>query len=345
MNAPLIRGLARPATGLLLMCMVACAETEWVAPAPAPIGQAAFADDDLWTMVPAEADLVLFADLVKLRESPWTKDSFDKVAPADAASAEPAFDQVRGMDRVIFAKLPSLRDGASVLVAQGKVDRETMGKSFQASGHAERSVYRNAELLVRGEEALAFLGKRTVLSGLALTVRAALDCNAGVARAIDSEPWLRRLRGEIESKGSAKDMVALLYIHLQPATREVLLREIGEGGSIEDFGGRIDLGADLDAAAVGMVGTQMQARDLAARLGERIRELRTRPIIAAFGLGSVLDSLKLASKESSVRASLHVSEKERSDIALRIATVTEIFTKMRAEKAKDDQANQEKQQP
>jgi len=339
MNQASVQGLARSASVLVLACLAACAETEWVA--PAPVQQATSTDEDLWAMVPAEADLVLFADLLKLRASPWTTASFDTAA----GSTEATFDQVRDMDRAIFAKLPSLRDGASVLVAQGKVDRDAMGRAFQAGGHANGSVYRNAELLVRGDEALAFLGKRTVLSGLAVAVRAALDCNAGVARAIESEPWLRQLRPEIESKGSGKDMVAALYIHLQPATRELLLKEIGEGGSLQDFGGRIDLGADLDASAVGIVGTQMQARDLAARLAERIREVRTRPIVAAFGLGSVLDSLRFAAKGNKVQASLHVSEQERSEIAQRMATVTEIFTKMRAQQAKDDQANQEDRHP
>jgi hypothetical protein len=123
------------------------------------------------------------------------------------------------------------------------------------------------------------------------------------------------------------------------------LREVGEGGSLETFGGRIDLGADLDAVAVGVVETQIQARDLAARLVERIREVRTRPIVAVFGLGRVLDSLKFAAKGNRVQASLHVSENQRSEIAERIAAVTEVLTRLRTQNAKDHEANQENQQP
>jgi hypothetical protein len=327
---------------LLLACAVGCAETPL---APAGADHGAPDDDDLWAMVPAEADLVLFADLAKLRESPWTRESLAKVAPADA-SAGSAFDQVRTMDQVVFAKLPSLRDGASVLVARGSVDREAMSKGFRdAGGNSERSSYRGAELLVRGEEALAFLGKRTVLSGLTLAVRAALDCNAGVARGIESESWLSQLRKELEPNSSAKNLVVSLYIHLQPATREALLREMGEGGSLEEFGGRIDLGADLDAKAIGVVGTEMQARDLAARLGERIRDVRGRPVVAAFGLGSVLDSLSLVAKGERVHASLHVSEAERAEISQRMSVVAETLAKMRSRKAKDDEVNKENQQP
>jgi hypothetical protein len=343
MRVPAARSLVRSAELLLVAGLAACAETASFAP-PSTVGEQAAPEDDLWAMLPAEADLVLFADLAKLRESPWTKDSFDKVAPADGAAADPALDQVRAMDRVIFAKVPTLRDGASVLIAQGEVGREAMRRGFEASGgQAERSTYRGAELLVRGDEALAFLGRRTVLSGFVLAVRAALDCNAGVARGIESEPWLRQLRGEIEPKTSAKDLVASLYIHLQPATREALLREMGEGGAIEYFGGRVDLGADLDAAAIAELGTEMQARDLAARLAERIREVRRRPVVAAFGLGSVLDALALAAQGNRVHAKVHVSERERSEISQRMTLVTEILTKMRAQQ--DGKANQENPQP
>jgi hypothetical protein len=344
MRAPFVQWLVRSARLLVLVGLAGCAETASLAPASAA-GDRAAPEDDLWAMVPAEADLVLFADLAKLRESPWSKDSFDKVAPADGAAADPALDQVRGMDRVMFAKVPSLRDGASVLVAQGEVGREGMRRGFEASGgQAERSTYRGAELWVRGDEALAFLGRRTVLSGFVLAVRAALDCNAGIARGIESEAWLREIRNQLEPKVSTQDLVASLYLHLQPATREALLREMGEGGSIEDFGGRIDLGADLDATAVAVVGTEMQARDLAARLAERIREVRRRPVVAAFGLGSVLDSLALAAKGNRVHAKVHVSEKERSEISARMTMVTEILTKMRARQEDDGKVNQENQQ-
>jgi hypothetical protein len=343
MRAPSIQCPVWPARLLVLVGLAGCAETTSLVPGSTAIDRAA-PEDDLWAMLPAEADLVLFADLAKLRASPWTKDSFDKVVPADGAAADPALDQVRTMDRVIFAKVPTLRDGASVLVAQGEVGREAMRRGFEASGgQAERSTYRGAELLVRGEEALAFLGRRTVLSGFVLAVRAALDCNAGVARGIESEPWLRELRKEIEPKASAQDLVASLYIHLQPATREALLREMGEGGAIEYFGGRVDLGADLDAATIAVLGTEMQARDLAARLAERIREVRRRPVVAAFGLGSVLDALALAAKGNRVHAKVHVSEKERSEISQRITLVTEILTKMRAQN--DGKVNQENHQP
>jgi len=272
---------------------------------------------------------VLWADMAKLRVSPWTRDSFQKVA-GDKRAVDPAFDQIRDVDRLVFAKVPALRDGASVLVAQGKIDRDQMAKAFtQGQGAGERSVYRGADVLLRGEEALAFVGKRTVVSGPTIAVRAAIDCNFGVARVIESEAWFQRMRAELLRGKDAASLVTALYVHLQPATREALMREMGEGGSLEDFGARIDLGEDLDIGAVGAVRTEAEARDLAGRLAERIRDARVRPIVAAFGFASVLDSVQLRAKENRVYGSVHVSQKERVEIAERMAAVADMMAKMR----------------
>jgi len=245
---------------------------------PTPI-YVAVVDDDLLTMVPAEADLVLWADMAKLRTSPWTRDSFAKVVSADSGASEPEFDQIRDVERLVFAKVPALRDGASLLVAQGKFDRERMSKDFAKDGGAvEKSAYRGADMLVRGDEALAFLSNRTVISGLTVAVRTAIDCNVGVARSIDSDSWFQRLRGRLtRTKGTPP--VAALYVQLQPTTREALLREMGEGEALEEFAGRIDLGSDLDVTAIGSVRTALQARDLAARLAAAAREARERDAV------------------------------------------------------------------
>ena len=286
-------------------------------------------------MIPAEADLVLWADLAKLRASAWTRDSFAKVAAPDGAPGEPGFDQIRDVDRLIFAKLPALRDGASVLVAQGKIDRERMARTFaRERGPGEPSVYRGADLLTHGEEAMAFVGKRTVVSGLTVAVRAAIDCNFGVARALETEAWFQHMRAELFRRKDATSVVATLYVRLQPATREALMNEMGEGGSLEELGSRIDLGNDLDATAIGVVRTESEARDLAGRLGERLRDARVRPIVAAFGFASVLDSVQLQAKENRVFGTLHISQKERAEIAERMATVADLMAKLRKDQEK-----------
>jgi hypothetical protein len=317
---------------LPLVLLAACAEPAAVAPAAAS-ARPQLDENDLFGTIPAEADLVLWADMAKLRASPWTRDSLQ--AAADQGAADSGLDLIAGVDRVIFAKVPSLRDGASVLVAQGRLDREGMSRAFtKDDGESERSSYRGADLLLHGEEALAFVGKRTVISGLTLAVRTAIDCNFGVARAIESEAWFARMRNDLERGRDAGSLVAALYVRLQPATREALMREMGEGGSLEEFGGRVDLAAALDATAIGVVRSDAAARDLAARLTERLRDARTRPIVEAFGLGSVLAGVRFQAQAARVLGALHVSEKERAEVARRMAIVADTVARMRKDKEK-----------
>jgi hypothetical protein len=317
----------------LMLLLGACAEST-AAPGAASVPRPVLDEDDLWAMIPAEADLVLWVDMAKLRASPWTRESFTKVA-GDANAAEAGFDQIRDVDRLVFAKVPSLRDSASVLVAQGKIDRDRMAKAFaQAGGASEKSVYRGAEVFLRGEEALAFVGKRTVVSGLTVAVRAAIDCNFGVARALETESWFQRMQTDLLRGKDAASLVTALYVRLQPATREALMREMGEGATLEDFAARIDLGDELDVSTIGVVRTEAEARDLAGRLTERIRDASVRPIVAAFGFASVLDSVHFRAKENRVHGTLHISQKERAEIAERMAAVADLMAKMRRNEAK-----------
>jgi len=322
--------LSRARALSVLLLASACGETSAIVPDGPTIPRPAADDDDLIAMIPAEADLVLWADLAKLRSSPWTRESFAKVASSDPGASEPSFGEIRDIDRLVFAKVPSLREGASVLVAQGKLDRERIRKAFsQNGGSVENSVYRGADMLVRGDEALAILSKRTVISGLTVAVRTAIDCNIGVSRAIDSESWFQHLRAQLARIKGSVPPVAALYVRLQPATREALKREMGEGEALEEFAGRLDLGSDLDVIAIGNVRTELQAHDLAARMVERVGDARTRPIVAAFGLASVLDSMRFAAKETGVEASLHISQRERTEISDRMASVAETMANIR----------------
>jgi hypothetical protein len=328
---------------LPLLCLVAaCAESSTFVPSATSSVRPTLDDDDLWSMVPVEADLVVWADMAKLRDSPWTRDSLANVASPSANESDPGFDRLRDVDRLIFAKIPALRDGADILIAQGRFVRERVSGAFAQRGMAvEKSRYRGADFFVRGEDALAFLGQRTVLSGMAVAVRAALDCNFGLARAIDSESWLQHLRAALASAKGSASPVASLYVRLQPATREELMRETGEGGTMEEFAGRLDLDSDLDVTTVAALRTEMQARDLAARLAERIREARVRPIVAAFGFSRVIDSVRFLARETYVEGTLHVSHQDRDEISHRMSVVAETIAKLRADKA----SAQEKKSP
>jgi len=336
---------------LPLLCLaLACAESPVVKPGGAVPPRPPAADDDLLAMVPAEADLVLWADMAKLRNSPWTRESFAKVASTSTGEEGDAFDQIRDVDRVVFAMIPTLQDGASVLVAQGKFDSERMRKAFAHGGlSVEKSDYRGVTFFTRGQSSLAFISQRTALSGMTVAVRAAVDCSVGLARAMDAEPWLHRL-ASLLGRGKTTDLpVASIYVRLQPATREQLMREMGEGENLEEFAARLDLGGDLDVSALGTVRTELQARDLASRLMERLNDARQRPIVAVFGLAGMLESVHLLPKENRVEGTLHVSREDRAEIAQRMTVVAETIARLRQAQAKalpkTDAKTEEKKTP
>jgi hypothetical protein len=179
------------------------------------------------------------------------------------------------------------------------------------------------------------VGKRTVISGLTVAVRTAIDCNIGVSRAIDNESWFQRMRHQLARAKGDVPPVAALYVKLQPATREALKNEMGEGEFLEEFAARIDLGSDLDAIALGNVRTELQARDFASRLAERVRDARTRPIVAAFGFGSVLDAMRFSAKDTTAEATLHISQKQRAEIVDRMAIVADTMAAMRKKRNRD----------
>src|ERR1017187_2669217 len=262
----------------LMFLAGACGEASTVASGGQAIPRPAPDDDDLWAMVPAEADLVLWADLAKLRSSPWTRESLAKIAAVDPGASEPSFEHIRDVDRLIFAKVPFLRDGASVLVAQGKLDRERISKAFAQAGSAvETSAYRGADMLIRGDEAVAFLSKRTVISGLTVAVRTTIDCNIGVARAIDSESWFQHLRNQLaRNKGSAPP-VAALYVRLQPATREALKQEMGEGEALGEPPGSVFLKNPRGGPPIGKGAPKLEAPVLGAGRGGPFRRAPPAP--------------------------------------------------------------------
>jgi hypothetical protein len=328
-----------------VLLAAACAESAGVSPGAAP-PRPALDEDDLWSMIPAEADLVLWADMAKLRASPWTRESFAKVTTGDGFPDADGFDHMRDVDRLVFAKVPNFRDGASILVAQGKLDRERIRKAFlKGQEVGDATVYRGAEMRILGEEALAFVGKRTVISGLTVAVRAAIDCNFGIGRSIETDAWFARMRTELLRIKDSTSLVAALYVHLQPATRETLVREMGEGGTLEEFAGRVDLASDLDATVLGVVRTEAEARDMAARLNARLRDARVRPIVAAFGFGSVLDAIVFQARDTRVQGALHVSEKERADIAQRMVMVADTMASLRRKHVNKEDHKEEKRKP
>lgn len=292
------------------------------------VARTAVDDDDLWALVPAEAELLVWADMAQLRESAWTKAALYKTAPEERAARAAArgFDEVDDVDRLLYATVPPLREGASILVAQGRMDRERLSAAFRRQHpQTTASDYRGVGMLAEAEEAIAFLTKRTVVSGPMVAVRATIDCGFGLARSVARESWLSALQAVLrEGRGPSSHMPAVAAaVRVTSTMRTQLAAEMGEGGTLEQVGARLDLGRDLGVAVVGLVSTHQKALDLAARLSAALRAQRDRPLVFILGLQPILDAVQLAARENRVEGRLSIPEDRRAEIADRMALVAE----------------------
>jgi hypothetical protein len=198
-------------------------------------------------------------------------------------------------------------------------------------------------MLVRGDEALAFLSNRTVISGLTVAVRTAIDCNIGVARAIDSESWFQHLRSQLTRAKGFAPPVAALYVRLQPATREALMREMGEGEALEEFAGRIDLGSDLDVTAIGNVRTELAGPGFGGAHG-RAHSRRAHPAHrGGFWFYQRARFHALFREGNRRRGTLHISQRERAEISDRMAIVAETMATCARTKTEGEEDNHDRQ--
>ena len=172
-------------------------------------------------------------------------------------------------------------------------------------------------------------------SGPLVAVRAAIDCGFGLARGAINESWLSALHGRLrEGRGSSRQSAALAAaVRVSPTMRSQLAAEMGEGGTLEQVGARLDLGQNLDVGLIGLVSTHQQALDLAARLSATLREQRSRPIVFVLGLQPVLDSVHVTTQANRVEAGLHIPKDQRAEIADRMALVAEQLARRRASTA------------
>jgi hypothetical protein len=324
---------------LSALLFVACAAPASPGPAAvAAVARTAVDDDDLWALAPAEAELLVWADMAQLRESAWTKAALYRTAPEErtARTRSRGFDEVDDVDRLLYVTVPLLREGASILLAQGRLDRERLSEAFRREHpRAATSDYRGAAVLAEGEEAIGFLTKRTVVSGLLVAVRASIDCGLGLARSAASESWLTALQNVLrEGRGPSRRPPAVAAaVRLSPTMRAQIEADMGEGGTLEQVGARLDLGRDLDVAMAGLLSTHQRAMDLAARLSAALREQRNRPLILILGLQSILDGVRLGARENRVEGRLSIPEDQRAEIADRMALVADQIARRRASSA------------
>jgi hypothetical protein len=309
----------RPAGLVLALALWGCATPD-LPPAAAP-GREAPEDGDLLAVVPGDAEMLLSLDVEALRRSPWTR---SVIAAGAARDKRPrGFDEIADVDRLLLVRLPADTGGISLSIAQGRFDRERVRAAFAQGRPVAQADFRGCTLWSSGSEAAAFLTDRTLLSGALPSVRAAIDAAYGRARDMRSQPWLGELRRRY---GRDLPPAALeLAIQVSDPVRARLREEMVEAEGLERVGARLELGKGLDLAVVGATATKPQAAALIARVGEALRDLRSRPSLVALGFGRVLSEVQLAVQGPRVAAELRFEERDREEIARRLSVAARLL--------------------
>lgn len=322
---------------LALGCWTACAGTA-TQPVSIAIATRELDTKHLLSLVPAESELVWTVDMTALRNSPWTQEAVTQALVSDQGNS--LFDQkfAREVEQVVFAVLPSLGEGTSLIIANGSFQRNTLLGLFQdVSSEEKSSFYRGIEIVERGSQALALQGNRLVLSGPTVAVRSAIDCGFAKARDIRSEPWVEDLSVGLRSiDGAAVDPESVVaYVRLSDSARRQLLSELGDGDTLEAAGLRLVLGADMHVAMMGVTRTDQEAVDFSARLGQQLQVARTRPLVALLGLSPVLSKVKFRVSQNRVFANLVVSASEQKEISRRMTMLSQMLTRLHKKKSQE----------
>jgi hypothetical protein len=303
-----------------LLCL-ACATPDLHGAAPPPPVREAPADDDLFAVVPADAELVLMLDMVQLRTSPWTRGMV-----LGAQSSDRGYDAVADVDRMMVVRMPE--DTDALVVARGRFDRGRVSSAFIAKRPgASGDRFRGCQVWAKDGDSVAFLTDRTILVGPIASARAAIDVAYGRARDVREEKWLLDVRRRFGKMPHPP--VAELFVQVTDAMRARLRSELVETEALVLLGGRLDLGRRLDVALVGTTGTGSEATLLTERLLTEVRELQARPSVVALGLADVLADVEVASQGPRLAAALQLTESQRNDIALRLSAVAKLIARGR----------------
>jgi hypothetical protein len=312
----------RRALGLALV-LVGCATPDL--PAPQEVAREAPEDSDPLAVVPGDTEVLAIFDLAALRASPWTRSVL--VAGSEGARQR-GFDQVNDVDALMLVRLPGDTAGTSLSVARGRFERARVRAAFAEGRTLSVASFRGCPLWSAGDDAVAFLTDRTLLSGSLASVRAAIDAAFGKARDIRGEAWLAELRKRF---GKNLPPAAIeVVVKVSDPMREKLRAELVEAEGLERLAARVELGRRLDIAVVGTTGTREQASALIDELGATLRELQGRPSIEALGFARLLAGVQLAVQGPRVAAELRLEDSARADLAQRLAVVARWLSQPRA---------------
>jgi hypothetical protein len=290
------------------------------------------------TLVPREADIVVMANLTRMRNTDmWRR--LQDLRDSDANNKKEyddfvkrcQLDPMKDIDSVFlaFPQTGGQKDFAAVmrgkfdedkLVACAKEQAKKDGSDVQTSDYNGKKLYTDGK---KQEAWATFLDKSTV--------------------AVGSQTWVKKVIDQAGGKGqgSAKDNEALMSLVKRAKTndgiwgagvvpqsaRDQLKADphLAAASSMKDVFGSVDFAKGIAADANVDLATENDAKEVAAKATAQLLEAKKNPQLMMMGMASFLDAVKIDAKGSTFHLTVDLTQQQVDDLINRVKGILKSF--------------------
>jgi hypothetical protein len=348
-----VRAMAKlhRATAALAMTLAlgACAESTPPRPPQPSVAAPARADErDLVSLLPATVDSVLTVDLVRMRASAFARPLLVAAAAEDGPGRRArGFDEITDVDTWAFARvgLPGGERGTLEL-ARGRFDRARVSAAFRAARpNARPTQLGTLEGVTDVDLALAFVSPQVMAWGPPWALRMLSKVIAGQLESARGLSWLNEVSAALArgrapyrdvdadpgapAAGPAGARAPALELALlaTASSRAELAAAFGVEMPLHHVGARIDVGQAARATLIATATSPEAAATLADQIREGLLALRERPSLRALGLGRMLASADVATRDARVGLAMTITSTERARVARNLARFAALIAK------------------
>ena len=302
--------------------------------APTPAARTAPDDSDAWNLVPRTASALADLDMAALRASPWSRALVTGGFVEDREERQRVFgyDVFNDADRVVVVGVDAAGASSQVVVVVGRFDAARVGQAFvAATPGASATRWRDCPIWEGGGRAVVVMPSgRTLVQGTPELARAAIDAAWGIVPDARGGALGALARDMGVTAHPPAVTLALLV------TDEMRARAAGIADVPPDLrrvAGRLDLGADLELAAVAVFDDGASAASAAGRWGDALRELARNRMLRFMGLSPLVDGASVQAAGARVRGRLRIPEDKRESLGERVLLLLQAVARQRGQPA------------
>jgi hypothetical protein len=286
-------------------------------------------------LVPKETQLVLMANLNRMRNTPlWRKMLDLRDSDPQSKATYDEFVQKCGLDPLkqvdsVFLAFPQgasdAKEFAAIvrgngfdenkLAACGKEQAKKDGSDVATSEYNGKKLYTDTK---QGQAYAVFLDGKTLAFGGKEWIKRVIDLAAGKKEAGESakeNPELMALMGRANTKVGAWGAGVV-----SQATRDSLKLDahFSSASSMKDAFGWIDLATGFAADVNVDVGTADDAKDLATKINGQLSDTKKHPQVMMMGITPLIDQIKVDARGATFHVSVAYNQQQVDDIIGRV---------------------------